>query len=134
MNSTNDPSKSDRLTESDDSPRHEEIASLAYKRYLEEGCPEGRALDHWLQAESQLKRRLPEAPAIEAGRYIPGALPASILSTEPQSKDSDPTSGSTLLSATPATAPIQKEGSFFSEEQAAKTVKRGRKPRGTNSK
>lgn len=112
MNSTNDSSESDRMTESDGSSRYEEIASLAYKQYLQEGCPEGRALEHWLKAEAQLKRRLPGTPHDETSSSTPSTPPAS-----------------TLLSATPATAPIQKEGSFFSEEQAAKTIKRGRKPR-----
>lgn len=27
------------------------IESLAYYIYLAEGCPEGRALEHWLEAE-----------------------------------------------------------------------------------
>ena len=31
-----------------------EIASLAHRYYEEEGCPEGRALEHWLRAEHEL--------------------------------------------------------------------------------
>jgi hypothetical protein len=31
---------------------HEEIARLAYACYLKEGKPEGRALEHWFNAES----------------------------------------------------------------------------------
>ena len=31
------------------------VAERAYKIYLEEGCPDGRHLDHWLRAESELR-------------------------------------------------------------------------------
>lgn len=36
-------------------PTHDEIAAQAYQIYLREGCPEGRDLDHWLQAEIELR-------------------------------------------------------------------------------
>lgn len=32
-----------------------EIANLAYLNWQKEGCPPGRALEYWLEAESQLK-------------------------------------------------------------------------------
>jgi Protein of unknown function (DUF2934) len=28
------------------------VRSIAYRVWEEEGCPEGRALDHWLKAEA----------------------------------------------------------------------------------
>ncbi len=31
---------------------HEEIAERAYGFYLEQGCPEGHELQHWLAAEA----------------------------------------------------------------------------------
>lgn len=31
------------------------VAQRAYYIYLEEGCPEGKHLDHWLRAESELR-------------------------------------------------------------------------------
>jgi hypothetical protein len=34
---------------------HDEIAHLAYLNWQKEGCPSGRALDYWLEAECQLK-------------------------------------------------------------------------------
>jgi hypothetical protein len=34
-----------------------EIAALAYRFYEEEGRPEGRASDHWLRAERELRER-----------------------------------------------------------------------------
>lgn len=35
-------------------PTHEQVRAAAYLNYLNEGCPEGRALQHWLAAEQQL--------------------------------------------------------------------------------
>ena len=37
---------------------HDEIAVCAYFIWEQEGKPEGRALDHWLQAELQLAASL----------------------------------------------------------------------------
>ena len=36
-------------------PTREEIATLAYEIYEQEGRPEGRSLDHWFQAELLLR-------------------------------------------------------------------------------
>jgi len=35
-------------------PTHEEIAACARQIYEADGRPEGKALEHWLQAETQL--------------------------------------------------------------------------------
>ncbi len=35
-------------------PTHEEIAACAQRIYENEGRPEGKSMDHWLQAEAQL--------------------------------------------------------------------------------
>ena len=35
-------------------PTHEEIAACAHRIYESEGRPNGRDLEHWLQAEAQL--------------------------------------------------------------------------------
>ena len=35
-------------------PSHEEIARRAYEIFVERGRPDGRDLDHWLEAETQL--------------------------------------------------------------------------------
>lgn len=37
-------------------PRHVEIATRAYFIYLNAGCPAGREMEHWLEAEAQLTR------------------------------------------------------------------------------
>lgn len=34
---------------------HEEIAHLAYEAWQRDGCPQGRDVAYWLEAESQLK-------------------------------------------------------------------------------
>lgn len=50
-------------------PNREEIASLAYKLYVESGCQEGRDLENWTQAEQMLRQqgngqnRLGQTPA-----------------------------------------------------------------------
>jgi hypothetical protein len=36
------------------SPDHETITKRAYELYQQEGCIDGRALDHWLEAERQV--------------------------------------------------------------------------------
>ena len=36
------------------SPQRNEVAALAYQIYLQEGRPQGRNLQHWLEAEAQL--------------------------------------------------------------------------------
>ena len=35
-------------------PTRDEVAAIAYQIYLQEGRPEGRDLQHWLEAEAQL--------------------------------------------------------------------------------
>jgi hypothetical protein len=35
---------------------HRQIEELAYFIYIKQGCPEGRQLEHWLMAESQLRQ------------------------------------------------------------------------------
>lgn len=36
---------------------HQEISQRAYEIFMERGCPEGRDLEHWLEAEAQLRAR-----------------------------------------------------------------------------
>jgi len=37
---------------------HDLIAMRAYELYLGDGAPEGRELEHWLRAESELRARV----------------------------------------------------------------------------
>ena len=34
-----------------------EIATLAYRFYCEEGCPQGKADEHWMRAEREIRGR-----------------------------------------------------------------------------
>jgi hypothetical protein len=43
------------------------IRDLAYRVWEEEGCPEGRETDHWLQAERMLQSE-PTLPVKRAGK------------------------------------------------------------------
>jgi hypothetical protein len=53
---------------------NQSIAKLAYECWQKNGCPQGRDLDHWLQAEQSLK-------ASEGQLSLPsaksGAVPAA---------------------------------------------------------
>jgi hypothetical protein len=42
------------FSKSSHKPSHNEIAQRAYDIFVERGRPEGRDLDHWLEAEAQL--------------------------------------------------------------------------------
>jgi hypothetical protein len=53
------------LADSVQEPTREEIMSLAYSFWEQAGRPEGRALEHWLLAETQLRQR--RAPGPSAG-------------------------------------------------------------------
>ncbi len=42
---------------------HQRIQSRAYELYLQQGRQPGKALENWLQAESELLPRIPRAAA-----------------------------------------------------------------------
>jgi hypothetical protein len=42
--------------------RDEEIRQIAYRLWQEEGCPDGRNVEHWVRAESEwLEERRPKS-------------------------------------------------------------------------
>jgi hypothetical protein len=49
-----------------------EVAALAYRFYCQEGCPEGKAHEHWLRAEQEVR---PKAPAANS-ESSPAEAPA----------------------------------------------------------
>ena len=57
-------------------PTQEEIAACAHRIYETEGRPEGKSLEHWLQAEAQLVAER----KVEAG-MLPAKTPAKSAST-----------------------------------------------------
>jgi hypothetical protein len=60
-----------------DEARRKAIQERAYFRWLEAGCPEDQAVQHWLQAEAELGGR-PEADDDEPlQRSVDAAVPAA---------------------------------------------------------
>lgn len=47
-----------QMTDSTSAPTHEQIAARAYEIFIERGRPMGRDLEHWLEAEAQLRASL----------------------------------------------------------------------------
>jgi hypothetical protein len=52
-------------------PTEEEIAALAQHYWEEEGQPDGKALEHWQRAESELHHRLLEQSAADSANASP---------------------------------------------------------------
>jgi len=46
---------------------HDEIAKVAFSLYQKEGCPEGRELIHWLEAEIIVNQKYAEKPEDASG-------------------------------------------------------------------
>jgi hypothetical protein len=44
-----------QMTDSNSTPTHEQIARRAYEIFIERGQPAGQDLEHWLEAERQLR-------------------------------------------------------------------------------
>lgn len=71
------------------SAMHEQVRELAYRLWQEDGAPEGRAMDYWLQAEAALaaipaKAKTPPKPKTSAAK--PAA--AKTKAAEPKTKKS----------------------------------------------
>ncbi len=47
-----------KKTEGNNGVEHRDIALRAYTIYVDEGCPVGRELDHWQQAEREMLAEL----------------------------------------------------------------------------
>lgn len=71
-------------------PTHEEIAACALRIYEMEGRPEGKSLEHWLQAEAQLvAERKAEAgllPSKAAAKPMPAGRTATAAVTGKESQ------------------------------------------------
>ena len=71
-------------------PTHEEIAAFAHRIYETEGRPEGKSLEHWLQAEAQLvaerKAQAGMMPTKTAAKPMPAGRTTTVAVTgkEPQ--------------------------------------------------
>jgi hypothetical protein len=54
-----------QMTDQNTSPTHQQISQRAYEIFIERGQPQGHDLDHWLEAEAQLR-----APTQASGATI----------------------------------------------------------------
>jgi hypothetical protein len=83
-------------------PTHEQIEALAHAIWIDRGCPEGRELDNWLEAERQLKGdvRTPlaaddipaDAKAIDPEASLEGPIEREFDRMNPVAKPRSPTS------------------------------------------
>ena len=77
------------MTDSNSTPTQDQIARRAYEIFIERGQPEGRDLEHWLEAEKQLR-------AAGQSKSVPqtaGATPAPIRATQPAAPSNGRTQG-----------------------------------------
>ena len=81
-------------------PTHDEIAAHAYQIYLREGCVEGHDMEHWLQAETELRARATNGNGMS--HEAPASAPAE-RSTTMRATRQEPILPN---SVTPATSPI----------------------------
>lgn len=83
-------------------PTHEQVEALAHAIWTDRGCPEGRDLDNWLEAERQLQGdvRTPlaaddipaDARAIDPDTTLQGQLERELDRMNPAAKPRSPTS------------------------------------------
>lgn len=87
---------------------HDKIQELAYRLWQEDGAPEGRAMDYWLQAEAAL-HAMTAKPAAEpevAPLSEPAAAIAVAVKTKaaPKAKSDKPAAAKAKSPAKPKTA------------------------------
>jgi hypothetical protein len=56
-------------------PTNDQVAALAYAIWLDRGRPEGRDMEHWLEAERQLRGVV--EPLVDENRLDPAIAPAA---------------------------------------------------------
>jgi hypothetical protein len=69
------------MIDSNSTPSQEQIARRAYEIFIERGQPEGRDLEHWLEAERQLRA----AGQGKTAAQTVSATPSPIRATQPAS-------------------------------------------------
>jgi hypothetical protein len=69
------------MIDSNSTPSQEQIARRAYEIFIERGQPEGRDLEHWLEAERQLRA----AGQGKTAAQPVSATPSPIRATQPAS-------------------------------------------------
>jgi len=69
-------------------PTHEQITRRAYEIFIERGRPEGRDLEHWLEAEKQLRaagqgKNASQLTATSSGSGLSNTTPTPMRATQP---------------------------------------------------
>jgi hypothetical protein len=64
----------DPMTPMNAQPTEEEIAALAQRYWEDESRPEGKSLEHWHRAETELRQRWLERLAAESASPLPPAV------------------------------------------------------------
>lgn len=101
------------------SPTKKQIAVRAYEIYVLEGRPEGHDMEHWLQAEAELKEELRK-------------MPARVLNAVSQESDRERISsarsrrnrGKANASAIPGNSSTQKDGMLHGDKKTGRTGER----------
>jgi hypothetical protein len=71
------------MTDSSSTPTQEQIARRAYEIFIERGQPEGRDLEHWLEAERQLRASGKTSAQPVTASTSPSASSAPARGTQP---------------------------------------------------
>ena len=71
-------------------PLHEEIAPRAYEIWEKRGRPEGQAVEHWLEAESQLLGSNPEVNSAASGPVASEQVSAALSGNKRRRNRSQP--------------------------------------------
>lgn len=69
---------------------YEQVRELAYRLWQEDGAPEGRAMDYWLQAEAALTAVPAKAPAKAKAASKPKATPKAAAKPAAAAKTAEP--------------------------------------------
>jgi|SRR6185503_13425308 len=90
-------------------PTQEQITRRAYEIFIERGRPEGRDLEHWLEAEKQLRAggQPKTATQVSATPGAPSTTPSPMRATQPATPTSNGRSAGNGK-AQPARATVRK--------------------------
>lgn len=76
-------------------PTHEEISACAQRIYETEGRPQGKAMEHWLRAETQLRAERKVHASPPQKRAAKAAPPANAAERAPKNRATTPWPGQT---------------------------------------
>lgn len=74
-------------------PTHEEIRACAQRIYETEGRPEGKATEHWLKAEAQLRAERKVQASSSPKKAAKAAPPANAAERAPKTRATTPWPG-----------------------------------------